>query len=88
MYRNNGLSAGTAVKSLSVAQGLSADGDTIYVIDSYLAKLDAFNTTTNSFALLDVSPAIAVASTSFLTSLVPSVTTYQLGKIVLGQLVL
>lgn len=46
----------------------------------YIAKLDAFDTMTNSYALLDGSPAIGYASTSFLTSLMPSVTTDQLGK--------
>lgn len=48
--------------------------------DDYKAKLDAFDTTTNSYALLAGSPAIDYGKTSFLTSLVPSVTTDQLGK--------
>lgn len=46
----------------------------------YIAKLDAFDTATNSYALLDGSPAIAYGKTAFLTSLVPPVTTDQLGK--------
>ena len=46
----------------------------------YIAKLDAFDTMTNSYPLLDGSPAISYGSTAFLTSLVPSVTTDQLGK--------
>lgn len=46
----------------------------------YISKLDAFDTTTNSYALLDGSAAIGYGSTAFLTSLSPSVTTDQLGK--------
>jgi len=46
----------------------------------YIAKLGTFDTATNSYPLLDGSPAIGYGKTSFLTSLAPSVTTDQLGK--------
>lgn len=50
------------------------------VEDSYLAKFDAFNATTNSYSLLNDSFALSYGSTAYLTGLVPSVTTDQLGN--------
>ena len=45
----------------------------------WIAKLDAFNTTTNSYALLAGSPAIGFASTSLISAV--GVTTDQLGQV-------
>lgn len=50
------------------------------VLDSYLAKFDTFNTTTNSYALLNDSFALSYGSTAYLSGLIPSVTTDQLGN--------
>ena len=49
------------------------------VTDSYIAKFGTFNTTTNSYPLLNTSLAIDYGLKSFLTSLVPSISTDQIG---------
>lgn len=51
------------------------------VTKSYVAKLGTFNEEKNYFPLLAGSPAIGYGLTSYLTSLTPSVTTDQIGRI-------
>lgn len=64
----------------SKCQYVSVVAPSVDVTESYLAKFDAFNATTNSYALLNDSFALSYGSTAYLTGLMPTVTTDQLGN--------